>query len=157
MDGNPLPPRARSIALAAIAASALSAGVAQAASAPSKTTATAKKQTAIYSPKKSPVKIGSAPRNKPLPRGDALVSREVTITRGKDKGKSTNVVTLTCPGTLTVSAIADSKDLGKPMPYTFNKQHTYGRGVGKIYPTAYDLKAGKKRTGTLYALCVPNA
>lgn len=143
---------ARSVALAALGAATLTAGVAHAASTPSKTTSTAKKQSAIHSPKKSPVKIGSVPRDRPLPRGDALVSRQVTITRGKDKGKSTNVVTLTCPGTLTVSAVADSK-----MPYTFDKQHTLGRGVAKIFPTAYDLKAGKKRTGTLYALCVPNA
>lgn len=144
-------------AAATMVALMLPVGASHAGSTPSKTSSTAKKQVTIYSPKTSPVKIGKVKRGKPLPKGDALVSREVTITRGQDKGKSTNVVTLTCPGERTVSAIADSKDLGHPMPYTFNSETTYGRGVAKIYPTAYDLKAGKTRKGTLYALCVSNA
>lgn len=138
--------------LPTLLALAASAGVAHAGSAPSKTTSTAKDPVKIYSPKPAPVKIGDVPKGRPLPRGEAIVSREVTIKRGKDKGKSTNVVTLTCPGERTVSALADSK-----MPYTFNKQHTYGRGTAKLYPTAYDLKAGKSRKGTVYALCIPNA
>ena len=132
-------------------------GVSYAGSTPSTTKSTAKSQVTVLSPKTSPVKIGDVKKGKPLPKGDALASREVSITRGKDTGKSTNVVTLTCPGKRTVSAIADSKDLGHPFPYTFNKQLTYGKNVAKITPTAYDLKAGKTRKGTLYALCVGNA
>lgn len=139
-------------ALASIATLAAFAAAAYAGGTPSKTTSTAKDPKTILSPKTSPVKIGDVAKGKPLPRGAALVSRQVTVKRGKDKGKSTNVVMLTCPGSRTVSAIADSK-----MPNTFNKQSTYGRGVAKVYPTAYDLKAGKSRTGTLYALCDSNA
>jgi hypothetical protein len=142
------------VVVAAMTAVVLSAGVSYAGSTPSKTSSTAKTQVTVFSPKTSPVKIGDARAGKPLPKGDVLASRAVTVTRGKDSGKSTNAVTLSCPGQRTVSAIADSKSLGKPLPYTFNSKSTYGRPTAKVYPTAYDLKAGKSRKGTLYALCI---
>lgn len=142
---------------ATVVALMLSGSAAYAGSTPSTTKSSVKKPVTVFAPKASPVKIGDVKKGKPLPKGDALVSREVSITRGKDSGKSTNLVTMTCPGKRTVSAIADSKDLGRPFPYTFNKQRTYGTNIAKVTPTAYDLKAGKTRKGTLYALCVGNA
>lgn len=132
-------------------------GASSASSTPSTTKSSAKSQVTVLAPKTSPVKIGDVKKGKPLSKGDALISREVSITRGKDTGKSTNVVTMTCPGNRTVSATADSKDLGKPFPYTFNKERTYGKATAKLTPTAYDLKAGKTRKGTLYVLCIGNA
>ena len=141
----------------AIVVLSLSVGAAYAGSTPSTTKSSAKSQVTVISPKTTPVKIGDVKKGRSLPKGDALVSRAVSITRGKDTGKSANVVTLTCPGRRTVSAIADSKDLGHPFPYTFNKGRTYGSGVANVTPTAYDLKSGKTRKGTLYALCVGNA
>ncbi len=128
--------------------------VSSAGSTPSTTTTSAKKQVNTSHPKTTPVKIGGIARGKPIPKGDVLASREVTVTRGKDSGKSTNVVTLSCPGDRTVSAVTDSKDLGRPFPFTFNSKSTYGKPTAKLTPTAYDLKAGKSRKGTLYALCI---
>jgi len=145
---------ARVCALLMVVAVAVPLGVAYAGSTPSTTTSSAKKQVNTSSPKTTPVKIGGVSRGKPLPKGDVLASREVTVTRGKDGGKSTNVITLTCPGDRTVSAVTDSKDLGKPFPFTFNSKSTYGRPTAKLTPTAYDLKGGKSRKGTLYALCI---
>lgn len=132
-------------------------GVSSAGSTPSTTTSSAKKQANASHPKTTPVKIGGIARGKTIPKGDVLASREVSVTRGKDSGKSTNVVTLSCPGDRTVSAVTDSKDLGKPFPFTLSSKSTYGKPTAKLTPTAYDLKGGSTRKGTLYALCVGNA
>jgi hypothetical protein len=135
---------------------AFAAGLAVAGSTPSKTTSSAKKQVTISSPSKTPVTIGKISRGKPLPKGYSLASREVKVTRGKSSTTSSNSVSLSCPGLLTVSALADSSSLGRPMPFTYNKEQTFGRSPVRLYPTARDVKVGKSRSGTLYALCVPN-
>jgi hypothetical protein len=122
---------------------------------PSKTTSSAKKQVNAYSPAKAPVSIGKVKRGKPLPSGYALVSREVKVTRGKDSTKSSNYVSLTCPGDRAIEALEDSESLGRPMPFTYNEEQTFGRSPVRLYPTARDVKVGKSRSGTLYGLCVP--
>ena len=146
--------------MAAIVATGAAVGVAFAGSTPSKTTSSAKKQVSVSSPSKSPVDFSGSSkvrRGKPLPKGDVVVSRDVKVTRGKDSTKSSNYVTLTCPGDRSVSALADSEDLGRPMPFTYNEEQTIGRSPVRLYPTARDVKVGKSRSGTLFALCVPYA
>lgn len=140
---------------AAILASTLPAALAG--SAPSKTTSSAKKQKNAYSPAKSPVDIENLRRGTPIPRDYAVISREVKVTRGKSGTKSSNYVSLVCPGDRTIAGLADSEDLGHPMPFTFNDEETFGRGTARLYPTVRDIKVGKSRTGTLYGLCAPNA
>lgn len=142
--------------LIVVAVVALGGGVSFAGSTPSKTTSSAKKQVTISSPSKTPVTIGKISRGKPLPKGYSVVSRAVKVTRGKSSTTSSNYVSLSCPGLLTVSALADSASLGHPMPFTYNKEQTFGRSPVRLYPTARDVKVGKSRSGTLYALCVPN-
>ena len=105
---------------------AVPAGLAFAGSTPSKTTSSAKKQVTVSSPSKTPVTIGKISRGKPLPKGYSVVSREVKVTRGKSSTTSSNYVSLSCPGLLTVSALADSSSLGHPMPFTYNKEQTFG-------------------------------
>jgi hypothetical protein len=134
----------------------LGGGVSFAGSTPSKTTTSAKKQVTVSSPSKTPVTIGKISRGKPLPKGYSLVSRDIKVTRGKSSTTSSNYVSLSCPGLLTVSALADSKDLGHPMPFTYNKEQTFGRSPVRLYPTAREIKVGKSRSATLFALCVPN-
>lgn len=122
---------------------------------PSKTTSSAKKQVNASSPAKVPVTIGKIQRGKPLPPGYVLVSREVKVTRGKDSTKSSNYVSLSCPGDRSILALEDSESLGRPMPFTYNDEQTFGRSPVRLYPTARDVKVGKSRSGTLYGLCVP--
>ena len=140
------------LALAPIIAIGLCAGVAFAGSTPSETTSKAKDQVTVRSPSNSPVTVGDAKKGKPLEDGDAVVSRAVTVTRGKESPKSSNAVTLTCPGSRSVSAVTDSK-----LPFTYNHDKTIGKSSAKLYPDARSVKVGKSLSGTLYALCVSHA
>jgi hypothetical protein len=148
---------ARTCIVVTLLALAAPVSLSSAGSTPSTTTTSAKQQVNAKNPKTTPVKIGGLARGTAIPKDDVLASREATVTRGKDSGKSTNVVTLTCPGDRTVSAVTDSKDQGKPFPFTFKSSSTYGKPTAKLTPTAYDLKGGKSRKGTLYALCIGHA
>lgn len=143
------------LALAAVLAAASWLAAVALASTPSKTETSSKSQVTTKSPDKLPVTMGKYKKGTALPKGWAVVSRKATVTRGKSGTTSKNSVKLSCPSKTSIIELEDSEQLGKPMPFTYDKEQTFGRTPVFLYPTARDISVGKSRTGTLYGLCSP--